>query len=225
METPSLIQCPVCNKRYPRQQIDSHVNLCLGEPDDVNVVGVQPSASLKKRKSDSLTAKDGDGWAFMMASSSTKKFKQESNYNDTVVIRDSESNGSTSGENSVGNKQLKDMKDGDKCVESSKHICIEDLTVPLAEYMRPKTFDTYVGQEKAMGSTSILRSLINSKHLPSLILWGPPGCGKVRNTHINCYSMVESLPDHRSLTIFKVKAYAAAFFFFFPFFERVCKTD
>lgn len=50
---------------------------------------------------------------------------------------------------------------------------------PLAEQMRPQTLEDYVGQEKAMGKESMLYSLLTSDFIPSLILWGPPGCGKV----------------------------------------------
>jgi len=49
---------------------------------------------------------------------------------------------------------------------------------PLAERMRPKTFDEYVGQEHLMGEGSILRNIIESGQIPSFILWGPPGVGK-----------------------------------------------
>ncbi|KAJ8302771.1 hypothetical protein KUTeg_019167 [Tegillarca granosa] len=49
---------------------------------------------------------------------------------------------------------------------------------PLAERMRPSTFDGYIGQDKAVGSKSLLRKLIKKGDIPSMILWGPPGCGK-----------------------------------------------
>ncbi|KAL5020961.1 hypothetical protein ScPMuIL_000116 [Solemya velum] len=44
--------------------------------------------------------------------------------------------------------------------------------------MRPKTLDDYVGQDKSVGRKSILRSLLQSDSIPSMVLWGPPGCGK-----------------------------------------------
>ena len=50
---------------------------------------------------------------------------------------------------------------------------------PLAERMRPKTLDEYVGQSKVLGSNSLLRTLLEAEEIPSMILWGPPGCGKV----------------------------------------------
>ncbi len=49
---------------------------------------------------------------------------------------------------------------------------------PLAERLRPKTLDQFVGQEHLVGENAILRQMIESGHLASFILWGPPGVGK-----------------------------------------------
>lgn len=49
---------------------------------------------------------------------------------------------------------------------------------PLAARMRPRTFDEFVGQEHLIGPGRVLRRAIEEGHLPSLILWGPPGTGK-----------------------------------------------
>ncbi len=49
---------------------------------------------------------------------------------------------------------------------------------PLAERLRPKTLDDYIGQEHLVGKNSVLRKMIESKNISSLILWGPPGVGK-----------------------------------------------
>src|SRR5215204_1249317 len=49
---------------------------------------------------------------------------------------------------------------------------------PLAERMRPRTLEEYVGQTRILGPGRLLRQVIERKSLPSLILWGPPGCGK-----------------------------------------------
>jgi putative ATPase len=49
---------------------------------------------------------------------------------------------------------------------------------PLADRMRPKTLEEFVGQEHLLGPGKILRQAIESDHLPSMILWGPPGSGK-----------------------------------------------
>ncbi|MBR4301907.1 MAG: AAA family ATPase, partial [Bacteroidales bacterium] len=50
--------------------------------------------------------------------------------------------------------------------------------IPLAEQLRPTSLDTYIGQEHLVGKNSILRTLIESGKVPSMILWGPPGIGK-----------------------------------------------
>lgn len=50
--------------------------------------------------------------------------------------------------------------------------------LPLADRMRPKTLDEFVGQEHLIGKDRILRKAIEAGEIPSLILWGPPGCGK-----------------------------------------------
>ena len=53
-----------------------------------------------------------------------------------------------------------------------------DLNQPLAYRMKPKTLDDYVGQEHILGKDKILYRTIKADRLSSIILWGPPGCGK-----------------------------------------------
>jgi len=50
--------------------------------------------------------------------------------------------------------------------------------IPLAEQLRPKTLDEVVGQTHLVGKNKPLRKLLESGTITSLILWGPPGCGK-----------------------------------------------
>jgi putative ATPase len=49
---------------------------------------------------------------------------------------------------------------------------------PLADRMRPRTLEAILGQDHLLGEGTALRSLLRAGELPSLILWGPPGCGK-----------------------------------------------
>jgi len=49
---------------------------------------------------------------------------------------------------------------------------------PLADRMRPRAIEEFVGQEHLLGQGKILRQAIESDHIPSMILWGPPGSGK-----------------------------------------------
>ncbi len=49
---------------------------------------------------------------------------------------------------------------------------------PLAERLRPTTLDEYIGQKHLVGNGAVLRQMIDSGHISSFILWGPPGVGK-----------------------------------------------
>lgn len=50
--------------------------------------------------------------------------------------------------------------------------------IPLAEQLRPKILDEVIGQQHLVGKNKPLRKLLESGNIASLILWGPPGCGK-----------------------------------------------
>ena len=52
------------------------------------------------------------------------------------------------------------------------------MSEPLAERMRPRTLDDYVGQQYLVGPGAVLRKMIDTGHISSFILWGPPGVGK-----------------------------------------------
>ena len=55
---------------------------------------------------------------------------------------------------------------------------------PLAERMRPRTLDDFIGQQHLVGEGAILRQMIESERISSFILWGPPGVGKTTLAHI-----------------------------------------
>ena len=52
------------------------------------------------------------------------------------------------------------------------------MNTPLAERLRPKSLDDFVGQEHLIGPSGTLTAILKSGNLPSMILWGPPGTGK-----------------------------------------------
>src|SRR3989442_4426177 len=55
---------------------------------------------------------------------------------------------------------------------------------PLAERMRPRTIDEFVGQQHLLGPGHVLRDMVESGRVESLILWGPPGSGKTTLAHL-----------------------------------------
>ena len=52
------------------------------------------------------------------------------------------------------------------------------MAQPLAERLRPRTLDEYIGQDHLVGEGAVLRQMIDAGRIPSFILWGPPGVGK-----------------------------------------------
>lgn len=73
--------------------------------------------------------------------------------------------------------------------------------VPLAERMRPGTLGEYVGQQHLVGEGQVLRKMLESGHMPSLLLWGPPGVGKTTLAHIIARSL--------NKTVFSLSAISA----------------
>ncbi len=55
---------------------------------------------------------------------------------------------------------------------------------PLAERMRPRSLDEYIGQKHLVGENAVLRRTVESDRVPSMILWGPPGVGKTTLANI-----------------------------------------
>lgn len=55
---------------------------------------------------------------------------------------------------------------------------VKMTNIPLAERLRPKTLDDYIGQKHLVGEGGVIRRMIESGRINSFILWGPPGVGK-----------------------------------------------
>ena len=60
----------------------------------------------------------------------------------------------------------------------------KNIRPPLAQRIRPKTFEDFVGQEHVVGRDALLRKAILRDALPSIIFWGPPGSGKTTLAHV-----------------------------------------
>lgn len=63
------------------------------------------------------------------------------------------------------------------------------MSAPLAERLRPKTLDEYIGQKHLVGPGAVLRRMIDSGKISSFILWGPPGVGKTTLAQIIAHKL------------------------------------
>lgn len=61
---------------------------------------------------------------------------------------------------------------------AGSRICLMSDYRPLADILRPQTLDEVVGQEHLVGQSGIIRKMLGSEFLPSMLFWGPPGSGK-----------------------------------------------
>ncbi|MDE6778021.1 MAG: AAA family ATPase, partial [Alistipes sp.] len=58
------------------------------------------------------------------------------------------------------------------------------MAAPLAERLRPRTLDDYIGQDHLVGRNGVFRKFLETGNVPSFILWGPPGVGKTTLANI-----------------------------------------
>lgn len=66
---------------------------------------------------------------------------------------------------------------------------LETMGAPLAERLRPKSLDDYIGQKHLVGPGAVLRKMIDAGHISSFILWGPPGVGKTTLANIIAHKL------------------------------------
>lgn len=82
--------------------------------------------------------------------------------------------------------------------ENDKKKGEADNARPLADILRPQNLDEVIGQDHIIGVDAPLRQMLESGQLPSLILWGPPGCGKT--------TLARILANHTNLHFEQISA-------------------
>ena len=204
----SSIDCPVCGRSFSASFVNEHVNKCLNSQDielqsnggsgqhekgmlansllkgntkspDGSTVkksknekasnswfgNTSPPTNALKRSSSNLAGKAS-------TDSSSKRLKLHQNGQETQnKVTEELLSLQHSSSPSLGQKKGIEHNKGQKSKSSQ--------FTPLAERMRPKTLAEYVGQTQAVGNNSLLRTLLEADEIPSMIFWGPPGCGKV----------------------------------------------
>lgn len=84
--------------------------------------------------------------------------------------------------------------------KSRANISATDPAAPLAERMRPRTLEEFVGQEHLLASGKLLRRLIEEDRLTSLVFWGPPGTGKTTLARIIAYRTASDFVPFSAVT-------------------------
>ena len=153
-------QCPICDGCFPPSAIDAHVNSCLNQSEDATSNRREASPVPKKWLKTGINSMIVDNqatghqtkaapWDFLGVSRKIKPKTLSAQNHDTVIE------------------------------SSSAKPATKKPFVPLAEEMRPKDLGDYIGQEHVLGRKTLLRTLLESQQIPSMVIWGPPGCGKV----------------------------------------------
>lgn len=166
-------ECPICFKQFERESIEVHVDKCIALRTVESTANTPTGPKRKKFKVDC------EAWGCLARSLNTSR--SPSSQSQTVKATHSPSydvnklHTNKSNQSPIMNKTEKTI------VPSDKKMTINTISVPLAEQMRPNSLDTYIGHEQIVGKSTVLRKLLDGNEIPSLILWGPPGCGKVKH--------------------------------------------
>lgn len=169
--------CPVCDKLFTVEEIEPHVDRCLFLNSTENGAGVSSSSKELKNSQNQVQAKRSFSIFEKSPSVASKRSKVEE-----VEV------GSTSVRTVADmERAIIDLSDEEEEQEPRRKVKVvekDDSQVPLAEKMRPVELTDYIGQEQIIGKNTVLRTLFESNSIPSMIFWGPPGCGKTTLAHI-----------------------------------------
>ena len=186
-ESPERAVCPLCGRQVAFGDINSHIDSCLSRQQQQ-----RPRASSAGEKNDTRDASTTPS-----ASSAGRGLPR--GRQSLLSCFGRRAGTSSSGEEPPPGKKRKLSMSVPKpqicstpCAAPAASCCGEvgvlrpvpsstlpaPLPSPLADLVRPSSIADYVGQEDVMGHSSLLRSALESGHVPSLVFWGPPGCGK-----------------------------------------------
>ncbi|XP_065440949.1 ATPase WRNIP1 isoform X2 [Chrysemys picta bellii] len=189
-----LVRCPVCLWELPAAHINSHLDGCLqdagrgGEPER------SPQPSSKKMRlcgppgesSEEEEPEDGSG----LAAPVFPLFHKGRAAAATPGTPGGAA-GAHRGAPAAAAARGQERGAGPAASPGSHAAALSGETVaqklegkPLADKLRPGTLGDYVGQDQVLGEQTLLRSLLEAHEIPSLVLWGPPGCGKTTLAHI-----------------------------------------
>lgn len=199
--SPGMVQCPVCFRDFKAAAINGHLDACLQGSVADSSQGLKSPELEPPLKRSRVTTEPHDVFSTVnrteAGSSSKAAVFSLFQTNKSKVPVPSDKSGDVSTKQAAANKGLKrnlpnDVEPGtagaqvsdpngdtSKASQNMSQRSLLTLNKPLAETLRPNTLEEYFGQNKVIGQQTLFRSLLDSQEIPSLVLWGPPGCGKV----------------------------------------------
>ncbi|XP_048471676.1 ATPase WRNIP1 [Rhincodon typus] len=182
----SVVQCPVCSQQMQSFRINAHLDHCLGVREGDGGDG-EPGS---KRARLSPGAACGDGTSLAQSGRGTAASASVDDGDRSCSASPSPARGrgtlpwqspSTAAPLSPSLQRPTAASSG----VQGKTVSLRQLEAkPLAEIMRPSILAELIGQNKVLGENTLLRTLLESHEIPSIILWGPPGCGKTSLAHV-----------------------------------------
>jgi len=178
------VVCPLCNQTFSKGNIEAHASSCngpLGESNKPNIVTMtskrklDPLNQVEERKSPKapklaslFSTKQKEGQESLKTPKLASLFPTKQVFSNIASLP----------------LKVAEAKSEEMTTPMPKKI-VEKPGAPLAERMRPSDFTEYCGQAASLGPNTWLRNLLsNTNNIPSLILWGPPGCGKTSLANI-----------------------------------------
>lgn len=177
-EEEPLVQCPVCLRELPGAHINSHLDRCLQAGEAEAEPGSSPPCKRPRiAAAPPGSQAQGEPEAARPAPASPHVFSLFHKGRGGGQSPAAAGRRSGAGQEEAA---VKPEEGGSAAAGSGAASLAQKLEgKPLAERLRPDTLGDYVGQERVLGAQTLLRSLLESHEIPSLIFWGPPGCGKV----------------------------------------------
>lgn len=196
--SPPSVQCPVCLNDFTPMTINLHLDACLLEQATCN----KPSKTLEsepplKKPRASLETKPSFPSANGAASGSSQPSGMFSVFqtDKSTVSPQNGNSGLVKGKHFF-NKGVKRnlLRESEPAADPESQVSGSNIHAvksplspwsllmkgkPLADILRPDTLEEYFGQNQVIGQQTLFRSLLECEEIPSFILWGPPGCGKV----------------------------------------------
>ncbi|XP_076357930.1 ATPase WRNIP1-like isoform X2 [Tachypleus tridentatus] len=164
------VDCPACGRKIKRSVINWHLDNCLEPQSEKEIENPIKKQCIEYSPETKNSRFSGLNRLRLETEAETRESETEIE------------NGKLRSRATTSHVWLNHANQDLKSIESVKNSTPK--FAPLADVVRPSYLEEYEGQEMVLSEGSILRTLIEVNNIPSMILWGPPGCGKTSLANI-----------------------------------------